>query len=191
MAQKRKTQQEKRIADAALSLADVSGWAALDMTKIARKAKVSPAVVRSHFSDIWDILLFVLADLERETQDIVGGYLGDSWRDNLMEILMTRFDIAGRHEKAFASLAQDLPRQPRLLRRFAPVFYATMDRMLKDAGVKAAVQPVAVACFAAVYLSAVQAWITDETRDKSKTMSVIDRRLDLFERALDWMSCGK
>lgn len=191
MAQKRKPEQKKSIAAAALSLADVSGWASLDMAKIARKAKVKTADVHQHFDDIWDILIYVLADVEKETQDTVGGYLGDNWRDNVMEILMTRFDIAGRHRVAFSSLVRDIPKRPSLVRRLAPLFYGTMDRMLKEAGLSVPFQPLAVAGFAAVYISVVHVWVKDDTRDQSKTMSAIDKRLELFASALDFVACKK
>lgn len=192
MAQKRKTEQSKLIAEAALALADRGGWGSLTFAAIARKGKVKQTDIEKKFSDIWDILAFVLQDLETETARTVDGYLGDSWRDNIMEILMTRFDIAARHRGAFSSLAKDLPKQPKALRRFARTFYDTMGRMLEKAGLPAApLRPLQVAAFGALYVSIVDVWIKDDTRDQSKTMAAIDKRLGLFDSAMGFLSCKK
>ena len=54
----------------------------------------------------------------------------------------------------------------------------------------AAGKPVASVCVAAlgaVYLSLVDVWMKDKTPDLSKTMAAIDRRLDLYAQALDFM----
>lgn len=192
MAQKRKTEQSKLITDAALSLADKGGWGNLTFAAIARKAKVKQVDIEKKFSNIWDILALVLQDLEDETGRTVDGYLGDNWRDNIMEILMTRFDIAARHRGAFSSLAKDLPKQPKLLRRFGRTFYGTMDRMLKKAGLPASpLQPLQVAAFGALYISVVDVWIKDDTRDQSKTMAAIDKRVGLFDNAMGYLSCQR
>lgn len=192
MAQKRKTEQSKLIAEAALALADRGGWGSLTFAAIARKAKVKQTDIEKKFSDIWDILAFVLRNLEDETARTVDGYLGDNWRDNIMEILMTRFDIAARHRGAFSSLAKDLPKQPKALRRFVRTFYDTMGRILEKAGLPVSpLRPLQVAAFGAFYVSIVDVWIKDDTRDQSKTMAAIDKRLGFFDSAMGYFSCKK
>lgn len=153
---------------------------------------MKPADVARHFSDVWEILSFVLAEVESETAETVRDYMGDSWRDNLMEILMTRFDIAGQNRAAFTALARELPKNPKIIRRFAKTFYGTMDRMLDLAGFPASpLRPAAVAAFGLVYASAVEAWVRDDTRDQSKTMAVIDKRIGQFAAVAQYLSCDK
>ncbi|MEZ0226563.1 MAG: hypothetical protein ACAH83_18545 [Alphaproteobacteria bacterium] len=187
MAQKRKPDQTKLIAEAALSLAGKTGWDRLTFKDIAKKAKVSIKDVEAQFSDTWDILKWVLKRLESDTRDGVERHLGRDWRDNLAEILMTRFELAQAHRDAFASLGKSFARHPEAAPRFVRGFYKTLDGMLRLSGVsKKLCQPVCVAALGAVYLSLVDVWMKDETPDLSKTMAAIDRRLDLYAQALDF-----
>lgn len=185
MAQKRKPDQTKLIAEAAVSLAGKSGWEKVTFKDIARKAKVSTAEVESQFSDVWEILKWVLKRLESDTREAVEDHLGDDWRDNLAEILMMRFELAQAHRPAFAALPKFFARHPEAAPRFARGFYDFLNQALKLAGLsKKLCQPVCVAGLGAVYLSLVDVWIKDDTPDLSRTLAAIDRRLDLFAQVL-------
>lgn len=188
MAQKRKTDQTKLIAEAALSLAGKAGWDRLTFKDIAKKAKVGVKDVEAQFSDTWDILKWVLKKLESDTRQNVEKHLGKDWRDNLAEILMTRFELAQAHRPAFASLGKSFARHPAATPRFARGFYKTLDGMLQLSGISRKLcQPVCVMALGAVYLSLVDVWMKDNTPDLSKTMAAIDRRLDLYAQALDFV----
>lgn len=197
MAQKKKTNQSKvkkdaraDIAEAALFLASRQGWADLTLKDIAKKAQMPVSAVEKHFADIWDILLFILARVENETEKSVADYMGSNWRDNLMEIMMTRFDIAGLHREAFCSLPVELPRHPRLLKRLAKPFYATMRRMMELADVPdTLLHKPAVAAFALLYISVVHTWTKDDSADKTKTMAALDKRLGIFESLAGYLQC--
>jgi ubiquinone biosynthesis protein COQ9 len=185
MAQKRKTDQTK-LAEAALALADDMGWDALRFKDIAKKAKVSVKAVEAEFSDIWDLLKWVLKKLESDTKKRVEDHLGDAWRDNLGEILMTRFELAQNHRAAFASLGPAFLRHPGEARRFLRQFYGMLDRTLQLAGLdRKLCQPACVAGLGAIYLSLVNVWADDDTPDLARTMAAIDRRLDLLENFLN------
>jgi AcrR family transcriptional regulator len=188
MAQKRRPDQTKLIAEAALSLADNVGWERLTFKAIAGRAKISVKDVEAQFSDIWDILKWVLKRVDDETQDAVEKYLGNDWRDNLAEILMARFELAQAHRGAFASLRRAFVHHPEVAPRFVRGFYRSLNGALKLSGIsKRLCQPVCVAGLGAVYLSLVDVWMKDTTRDLSKTMAAIDRRLDLYAQALDFV----
>jgi AcrR family transcriptional regulator len=191
MAQKRKSDQTKLIADAALSLAGKTGWDRLTFKDIARKAKVSVRDVEAQFSDTWEILKWVLKRLETDTRDGVERHLGRDWRDNLAEILMTRFELAQEHRAAFASLGKSFARHPEVAHRFVRGFYTMLDGTLRLSGVsKKFCQPVCVASLGVVYLSLVDVWMKDNTPDLSKTMAAIDRRLDLYAQVTDFLNAG-
>ena len=189
MAQKQNAKQRKQIVEAALSLAGKGGWAKLTFAAIAKKAKLKTGDIEKQFSDVWDILIAALSDIEIRTQEKVENYLSDNWHDNLMEILMTRFDLAEAHRVAFSSLVRDIPRRPKVVRRLLPAFYGTMQRMLELSGAPA--QPLTIVAFGGLYLSIVDTWIKDDSRDKSKTMAAIDKRLGLFESFSGYLSCKK
>ena len=192
MAHKRKSDQTKLIAEAALQLADTGGWDGLTFGKIARKARLRESDIEKRFSDIWDILKYALTQVEERTQKEVEGYLGDDWRDNLMEILMTRLDIAQKHRGAYLSLLPAARKNPQIVARFAPSFYQTMKSMLALAKAPGLMQPPpAIGGFGLVYLSLVHAWAQDDTEDLSKTMAVIDKRLEMLEKLASLIPCPK
>lgn len=200
MAQKRKSNQTKTArkakgkgksgrdirgaaADAALSLAVKSGWDRLSLSDVAKSAKLPQKDVAAAFKDSWDILAFVLKRQEDDTKAEVENYLGDSWRDNLMEILMMRFEKAQPHRDAYAAIGPSALRDPRVAQRFGREFFATLSRMLTLAGLeRGRCQPLFVAGFGALYLSLVDTWLRDKTPDMSHTMAAIDKRIGLFER---------
>ncbi|MFH1158016.1 MAG: hypothetical protein V1721_03920 [Pseudomonadota bacterium] len=192
MAQKRKTDQSGLIVAAALELACESGWGGLTLKAVAKKAKLKPEAVTALFPDRWALLKRVLETLEKETACDVKDRLGNDWRDNLFEILMTRIDLAAPHKKAYASLPAAFRREPRALLEFAKLFFETMDKTLTLAGLPAGgLYPAHVAAFSVLSLSLVGAFLRDDAKDRSKIMATLDRRLGLFEKFVECTRCEK
>lgn len=200
MAQKKKTNQTKvkkdkprknlsaLLADAALDIAENDGWTAVDTETLARKTRQTAAAVRREFAETGDIIAFILQRLAADTTRETDGYLGDDWRDNLMEILMMRFELAAAHREAFATLPLYAARHPRLAARLGRRFYRSLCDMLMQAGLpKSPLQPAEAAVFGTIYLSIIDVWRRDETADLSKTMAAIDQRLGWFERLADFL----
>ena len=180
MAQKRKPDQNKKIMDAALSHAGKVGWDALTIRDIAKKAKMSEEAVTRIYADVWDILLDILKKLDADTLAEAGKMPDESWRDNLFEILMSRFDVMEEDRHAFTALSCALARAPAAAPRFVRPFGRSMRDMLQHAGAPAT--PLHVAAFGIFYLSIVEVWKNDETADLSKTMAAVDKRLGMLER---------
>src|SRR5262245_3725593 len=101
MAQKRKTDQSKLIAAAALSLADKGGWDKLTIESVARKAKMSPTAAREQFADTWEILSYILEALDKKTAAAAKKNLSGKPREDLFEILMSRLEIMEEHRGAY------------------------------------------------------------------------------------------
>ncbi|MFN7113344.1 MAG: TetR/AcrR family transcriptional regulator [Alphaproteobacteria bacterium] len=176
------------IVRAAMTVAGRDGWSAATLSNIAREAQLKPAEIELLYADIWEILADALDDIEDRTEAEVKDYLGDSWRDNLLEILMARFDFAQDFRPALIALPAFAARHPRHSRRFAPRLYDTMERMLYLARLpQERISPLAIAAFALIYLSLVERWSKDETADLSPTMAAIDKRLGWFEQALGYI----
>ncbi len=190
MAQKRKTDQTKTIIDAALFLAGKQGWDSVSLGDIAKKAKLPLKTVSASFKDVWDVMEQALRSLEAETAATVENHLGDNWRDNLMEILMTRFELAQTQREAYLAVAPAVMKHPKLAKRFGKSFYRTMERMLDLAGApcKKQCRPLCVTAMTALFLSLVHAWQQDETPDLSKTMAAIDKRTGTLEQAFGFLS---
>jgi AcrR family transcriptional regulator len=192
MAQKRKTDQTKLITEAAIALADARGWNEVTFKDVARDARCTEATVKALFPDIWAMIRWHLEAIENETRKEVEEYLTGNWRDNLMEILMMRFERAQRHRNAWRSLPDAFRAHPRKLRRFARLFYKTMDRMLKLAGLPPRLcQPLLVTVMGGVYLSLVHTYLEDDTPDLARTMAAIDKRMEIVERAAHYTDCRK
>ncbi len=176
------------VADAAVALAATRGWDHVTLQDIAADTKIPEKSIRAVFDNIWDILGYMLDDIQLQTRMTVEDYLSDDWRENLMEILMTRFDMVQDRRPAFKRLLGDLSRHPRTMRKLARRFYRTMRDMLLLAGLPHQdCHPLTVSGFGLLYVSFVDTWSKDETPDLSRTMSVIDKRLGLFETALVYM----
>lgn len=190
MAQKRKTDQTKTIIDSALFLAGKQGWDAVSLADIAKKAKLPLKTVSASFKDVWSVMEQALRNLESETAATVENHLGDNWRDNLMEILMTRFELAQPHRDAYLAVAPAVMKHPKLVKHYGKSFYRTMERMLELAGApcKKQLKPLGIAALAALFLSLVHAWEQDKTPDLSKTMAAIDKRTGLLEQAFEFIT---
>lgn len=122
----------------------------------------------------------LLKKIEEQAARAVKGNLGDNWRDNLFDLLMARADLAAPHRKRLAALPHALRKEPATLPHFARLFWGTMKRILILA--KAPARPHHVAVFGALYLSFIDTFLKDETRDLSKTMAAVDKRLGWFEQ---------
>lgn len=186
MAQKRKSDQSKLIAEAALSHADKVGWDGLALKDVAKKAKLSLEVVTGIFPDTWALLLYVIQMLDAET--LAAAEPDGNWRDGLFELLMTRFDLMETHRAAYLSLLPALLKHPQAAPKFLKPFYGSMRAMLEHANAPAS--PLHAAGFGALYLSLLDAWKNDETPDLSKTMAAADKRLEFFEKAAGALPCG-
>ena len=192
MARKRKPDQSKLITTAALELACKSGWDSLTLKAVAKKAKLKTEDVTDIFSDKWEILKRILELLEKETARNVKSQLGENWRDNLFEILMTRSDLVAPHKKAYASLSAAFCKEPRAVPEFTKIFFKTADNMLVLAGIPSGgFYPVYVVAFGALYLSFIETFIRDDSKDSSKIMAKLDQRLRLFEKLVNRTQCNR
>ena len=129
----------------------------------------------------------MLRKLEAKTAHDVKERLGDQWRDNLFEILMTRLDLVSPDKKVYASIPSALRKEPKEIPKFAKLFFKTMHNLLKLA--KAPAQPHHTAAFSVLYATVVDTFLKDDTRDHAKTMAAIDKRLGLFEQFVNCDPC--
>lgn len=173
---------------AAIDIAGRDGWEAATHAAIAAEACCSVDDVNFFFEDIWDILFEMLDGIEDRTQSEVGDYMTDNWRDNLLEILMTRFDFAQEYRDALKALPRFAARHPLHGKRFAYRIYETMKRMLYLCRLEEErITPVAIGAFSLLYLSLVEKWAKDESPDLAPTMAAVDKRLGWFEQALGYI----
>lgn len=190
MTQKRKNKQPKAagggLHQAALELAADIGWTDLTLGEVhARAGLAAPA---DPAAPVWPVLLDILASLDAAVAMDVADRLGGSWRDDLFELLMTRFDLMQRHREAYtdvlpALLARPFPYGHRFARQFLSSLHATIDRAGLD--LSPARLPLAVTTLAGIYLSLLDVWRQDDSADMAKTMAAIDKRLGWYEKIIN------
>lgn len=198
MPQKRKSQQppisgqkpgqneHAALRQAALLLAARHGWIDLAPAEIYAAAGL-PVPAQGGLS-VWAIVEDILASLDAEVKKDAESRLSpDSWRDNLFELLMTRFDHMQAAREAYGEiLPATLARPVRAGHRLSRRLLATMNDIIETAHVPVdnARRPLAVAALAAIYLSLVDTWRQDDSADLAKTMAAVDKRVGWFEQLL-------
>lgn len=140
---------------------------------------------QSKLADIEALLRKLEEKTAREVKDRLGGH----WRDNLFEILMTRLEIAKQHKKTFAAIPAVLGQTPQAVPKFTKLFLKTMHNILVLAEAPAA--PPQVAAFSILYVSIIDVFLKDDSKDLAKTMAALDKRLGLFEQFADFTACNK
>ncbi len=177
------TTEQGRFISAALALAAERPWPDITLSDIAERAGSSLVALKAHFSSKGEILgAFVrLVDDEvlgrapRRTE-------GQSARDTLFEVIMSRFDVLEPYKAALKSIAAGgLPE----LSQIGPVI-ASQRWMLEAAGIGSAGLDggVRTAGLASVYASVFRIWLDDTEAGLARTMAALDRRLRRGERTL-------
>lgn len=178
------TTEKGRIVSAALALAAERKWSALTLSDIAQRAGVSLVTLKGQFSSKGDIL----KTLSRMVDDEVLARAtprreGETARDALFEVIMSRFDVLAPFKPALKAIAADwgpeLPPIGRIL--------ASQRWMLEAAGVGTDGPGGAVRTLglAGLYGAVFRTWLDDEDPGHSRTMAALDRRLRQGERSLE------
>jgi hypothetical protein len=136
-----------------------------------------------------DSIETLLKKIEEKTARDVQDRLGDNWRDNLFEIVMTRLDLAAPHKKQLAALKDKFREDPKAVPTFARTYYGTMKRILILADAPSL--PHHVAAFSVLYATIIDTFLKDDTRDHAKVMAALDKRLGYFEQFVNFAHCRK
>ncbi len=173
-----------RIIDAALRLAVSRPWSEISLREIAQAAGSNLVELRGSFSSKADIIAAFTRRIDDEVlTKIPPMEKGQSHRDALFEVLMTRFDALQPHKEAVRSIMNGVGLEPSLL---APSL-ASQSWMLQAAGINTdgARGSLRVAGLATLYASVLRTWLEDDDPGLARTMAVLDRRLRRGERALE------
>jgi ubiquinone biosynthesis protein COQ9 len=162
---------------AALKCAAAKSWSDVTLLDIGEAAGLSLADLRqAELASKTAILAALLGAVDDEVlRQAPKRTEGQSARDHLFDIVMTRFDVLGPHKKALQSIHASGPADLSLTR---PVL-ASMGWMLEAAGIgtDGAAGGLRVTGLATVYASAFRTWLEDEDPGHARTMAALDRRL--------------
>lgn len=174
-----------RIIDAALEEAGAIGWRHLSMNAVASRAGLTLGEVLGEVPTRAHLVLRIYDRLDRRMLAAVTTIEeADSVRDRLFDVAMKRFDAMNAQRDGMraviAGLRYDVPAAGAALCRAD----RTAAVMLAAAGVSpdgwlgcARIQGMKL-----VLLSALRAWMDDDSADLAKTMAALDRALERAER---------
>ena len=174
----------ERIIDAGLAEALATGWRQVGMEAVAARAGMGLGDVLLDVPNKACLLVKFIDQIDERTIRPVKASSEESARDRLFEILMRHFDAMNERREAAKAVITGVARDPasafiglcRLKKSFV--------LMLEAAGVNTSgpCGCVRVAGLKAVSAAALRAWMSDETKDLSKTMAALDRALDRAEK---------
>lgn len=172
-----------RILAAALKCAEARNWSDVTLIEVAEAAGLTLIDLRREVGS----KTAILADLLRAVDDEVLKRApkraeGQTPRDALFDIIMTRFDVLGPYKKAVQSIHASGGADLALT---GPVL-SSMRWMLEAAGIATdgAAGSLRVTGMAAVYASVFRTWLEDDDPGHARTMAALDRRLRRGESAL-------
>ena len=172
-----------RIVAAALRLAGERPWDEVTLVEIGEAAGVSLADLRNAYNSKGEIL----AAFTRTVDDEVilrspKRAEGQSSRDAIFEVVMSRFDILAPYKPALKSIAGSWPTDATLL----SAVLSSQAWMLRSAGIspEGIDGQLRVGGLAALYVSVFRTWLEDDDPGLARTMAVLDRRLRRGERSL-------
>jgi ubiquinone biosynthesis protein COQ9 len=172
-----------RIQAAALDCAAANSWDKVTLLDIADAAKLPLSEVRNEIGSKTEILAAIMRAVDDEVlKRAPKRSEGQTARDVLFDIVMTRFDVLDPYKKALKSIHASGPADLALAR---PVL-ASMQWMLEAAGIgtEGPGGSLRVTGLAAVYASVFRTWLDDDDPGHARTMAALDRRLRRGESAI-------
>ncbi len=173
---------------AALALAARKGWRDTTLIDIAQESGLSLAELRAEFTVKNDILRAFQAKVDEEVLAKAKAALeGQSPRDRLFDVIMTRFEVLGPYKAALRRISAYLCCRPGEAVSLACSTLASQYWMLAASGAKldGAGAAVRVGGLAAIYAKVFEVWLDDNSPSLDKTMAALDRRLAKGEKWLD------
>jgi ubiquinone biosynthesis protein COQ9 len=177
-----------RIADAALKLASTRPWADVSLLDVAAAANVSLADLRKAVGSKSQIVAVIMRAIDDQVLAKAGAVAegpvaaGQARRDQIFEVVMSRFDAMMPHKAAIKSIAAAGSVDTSLVMPFLN----SQRWMLAAAGVDAdgPAGLVRTAGLGAVYYQVFNIWLAEDDAGMSRTMAALDQRLRRGERAL-------
>jgi len=176
---------ETRLIEAALALAAERDWARIGLSDIAQRAGVGLAELRRAATTKAHILAAYQRRVDAAALDGADPDDGETPRDRLFDLLMSRFDALNQHRDGAVALARAAGRDPCLAAFGAAGLTRGMAWMADAAGVRVdgLRGRAAVRALTAVYALTIRDWVADDSPDMAQVMAGLDSRLRRLERA--------
>ena len=172
-----------RLIEAALKLAAEKPWGDVSLVDIAAAAGLNLAEVRAVAGSKSQIVAAVLRRTDEQVlAQVKGRTEGQSARDTLFEVIMSRFDAMNSIKPAVKSFASAGQMDTTLIMPFLN----SQRWMLAAAGIDAdgPAGLLRTTGLGMAYMSAFNTWLADDDPGMAKTMAALDQRLRRGERTL-------
>ena len=184
-----------KVVRAALDLAQERGWGDISLADIAQAANLSLADLRREFSCKADILRAFQSEVDAEVLGRArSAGEGQSPRDRLFDLVMTRFEVMQPYKPALRRIAGYLCCRPGEASLLVCSSLGSQYWMLAGAGAKldGPGGALRVVGLSAIYGKVFQVWLDDPSPSLDKTMAALDQRLTKGERLLSNLetTCG-
>jgi len=176
-----------RIIAAAMRLAAERPWSEVLLKDIAEAAGTDLTALRREFPSKSAILsAFIRAADDAVLARVPKFTGGESARDRLFDVIMTRFDVLEPYKPALKSIAASRPFDMNLARRMM----ASQAWMLHAAGIGTdGVMGVSrVTGLTSVYAGVMETWLADDDAGLARTMAALDGRLRRGEQSMRMLS---
>lgn len=180
---------EKRLVEAAMSLAAEQPWSEVGYREIAAKAGVPLAEAWKAAPGRQAILghLSRMAD-EAVLKEPAALEDGDA-RDRVFDVLMSRFDALKPHRAGLASVARSMSGDPAAALCGGLSLLKSMQGMLLAAGLKTdgCGGVLRAKGLTLIWLASARTFLKDESEDLAPTMAALDKELRRAERIMGWI----
>lgn len=175
-----------RLTDAMLAHVDAHDWRGLTMAAVAERAGMTTAEAYAVCPGRAQLL-----DLFARRMDLAGvAEAGepqedpDARYDQLLDILMMRFEALQPYRQSVAKILRDVPREPQTMIAILPQSQRSFAFLAGAAGFPhdGLRGRLLAKALSAVWLSTQRVWLRDESPDLTETMRALDRNL---RRALE------
>lgn len=177
------TSEKGRIVSAALGLAAEKPWGDVTLMEIAERAGTQLVALKTHVASKSEIVAAFAAMVDDEMLRRAPKRVpGQTARDALFEVVMSRFDALEPWKTALKSMARDAAAD---IARLGSLL--TSQRwMLEAAGISAdgVNGGMRIAGLAGIYASVFRTWLDDDDTGLARTMAALDRRLRRGEQAM-------
>lgn len=166
------------VADAALRLATRQNWGDVQLIDIAKEAGVSLAELREAIAAKEDVIGLLFERLDRKMLEATT-FEGPA-KDRLFDVFMARFDAMNAERAAFQSILRSVTFDVPSLCRIVPNAFGSMGWAMNAAGINAQgwkAKPARLALLG-VTVSAMKAWMEDNSPDLSAVMAKLDQGLE-------------
>ena len=176
----------KRIISVTLKLAETITWQEITVDNIARVAKVEPSILLQNFSSKLSILEAFNRQLDANIrQEFAKTRNLGSVREQLFDIIMTRFDFLNSHKQALKSIYKttipyDLHATICGLNNVTNSMKVVLN--MTEISTKTPLGCIRTKLLSAIFVRSFVTWLNDDSADMAKTMAKLDRDLAKAER---------